>query len=158
MVAHDHSAGPQVLSAGLRLEGKGVEKRLKSLEDLRQIGSERSHGQDADRRGAACVNAAVDQLLAVFGRVAYIHGHRFFRAADSRRHGRLDLGIAEILAQHTDLRLNELLKADSREMLLGRDDAARKFVADAALQAEVLLDLPLFGSAEEGPAHDGEFR
>jgi len=148
----------EILSVGRGLEGNGVEQRLKSFEDLRQFGCERSYGQDADRRGAACVNAAIDKFFTVFGRVTHIHGHGFFRAADSRRHGWLDLGIAKILAQHADLRLDELLKADSREMLLRRDDAARKFVANAALQAEVLLDLPLFGSGEEGPAHDGEFR
>src|SRR6266478_9582090 len=142
----------QLLRACGGPEGSRVEDRLQALQHLREVFSEGGHGQDADARAAARVDSPVDDFLAVFGGVPNVHGDAFFRAPDVRRHGRLNLWLAQVLPQHADLGLDKLLQAHAAERLLRGDHAAGELVFHGLLHAEAFLHFPFLRNGEEGPA------
>src|SRR5580658_192604 len=147
-----------VSTMNCRSEGRAIEERFETLQDLRKVCGKRRHSQHPDRRPTPRVNPPVDQFPAVLGRVTDIHGHAFVGSADARRHCRLNFRIAEVPAQHADLRLHELLQGNSAKQLFAGSHAARKFLVPRLLKSKSFLHLPLGRRCRKRPAHHRERR
>ena len=146
----------QSLIINRRPERRSFKERLQAQQDLRKVRCKRSHCQNADRHPASRINSPVDEFPAVLGRVANVHSHAFVGPAHARRHGRLNFRVAQIPAQHADLRLHKLLQRNSAKQLFGSRHAAWKLLVPRLLKSKSFLHLPFGWRSRKRPAHDRE--